>query len=39
LTDAGFHGIGIDEEFGGQGGDIIMQMFSRGSLATLGGLI
>lgn len=30
LTAAGFHGIGIDEEYGGQGGDIIMQMlFAR----------
>jgi alkylation response protein AidB-like acyl-CoA dehydrogenase len=40
LTVAGFHGIGIDEEFGGQGGDIIMQMlFARELSRTLGGLI
>jgi acyl-CoA dehydrogenase len=40
LTIAGFHGIGIDEEFGGQGGDIIMQMlFARELSRTLGGLI
>jgi alkylation response protein AidB-like acyl-CoA dehydrogenase len=40
LTDAGFHGIGIDEEYGGQGGDIIMQMlFARELSRTLGGLI
>jgi acyl-CoA dehydrogenase len=26
FTQAGFHGIGIDEKYGGQGGDIITQM-------------
>jgi len=37
---AGFHGIGIDEEFGGQGGDIIMQMiFARELARTLGGML
>ena len=25
LTDGGFHGIGIAEEYGGQGGDVVMQ--------------
>ena len=40
LTEAGFHGIGIDEAYGGQGGDIIMQMlFARELSRTLGGLI
>jgi acyl-CoA dehydrogenase len=40
LTAAGFHGIGIDEEYGGQGGDIIMQMlFARELARTLGGLL
>jgi alkylation response protein AidB-like acyl-CoA dehydrogenase len=36
---AGFHGIGIDEQYGGQGGDIITQMILARELArTLGGL-
>jgi len=26
FTEAGFHGIGVDEEYGGQGGDIVSQM-------------
>src|SRR3546814_13966369 len=26
LTEAGFHGVGISEEYEGQGGDVIMQM-------------
>ena len=26
FTEAGMHGVGIDEEFGGQGGDVLMQM-------------
>jgi len=40
LTAAGFHGIGISEEFGGQGGDIVMQMlFARELSRTLGGLL
>jgi alkylation response protein AidB-like acyl-CoA dehydrogenase len=40
LTEAGFHGIGIDEQYGGQGGDIIMQMiFARELARTLGGLL
>src|SRR5208282_3506982 len=39
FTDAGFHGIGIKEEFGGQGGDVVMQMILGRELArTLGGL-
>ena len=39
LTAAGFHGIGIDEEFGGQGGDVFTQMVLARALArTLGGL-
>jgi acyl-CoA dehydrogenase len=39
LTAAGFHGVGIPEEFGGQGGDIIMQMLLARELArSLGGL-
>ena len=39
LTEAGFHGIGIDEEYGGQGGDVFTQMILARALArTLGGL-
>jgi alkylation response protein AidB-like acyl-CoA dehydrogenase len=39
LSDAGFHGIGIDEEYGGQGGDVFTQMILARALArTLGGL-
>jgi acyl-CoA dehydrogenase len=40
LAEAGFHGIGIDEEYGGQGGDIIVQMlFARELARTVGGLL
>ena len=39
FTEAGFHGIGIAEEYGGQGGDIIMQMVLARELArSLAGL-
>jgi acyl-CoA dehydrogenase len=39
FTDAGFHGIGIAEEFGGQGGDVVTQMILGRELArTLAGL-
>jgi acyl-CoA dehydrogenase len=39
FTAAGFHGIGIDEEYGGQGGDVQTQMILARELArTLGGL-
>lgn len=39
FTEAGFHGIGIDEEYGGQGGDTLMQMILARELARpLGGL-
>jgi acyl-CoA dehydrogenase len=39
FTDAGFHGVGIAEEFGGQGGDVVMQMILGRELArSLGGL-
>jgi hypothetical protein len=39
FTEAGFHGVGIAEEFGGQGGDVIMQMILGRELArSLGGL-
>jgi alkylation response protein AidB-like acyl-CoA dehydrogenase len=39
FTEAGFHGIGIGEEYGGQGGDVVMQMLLARELArTLGGL-
>lgn len=39
FTEAGFHGVGIPEEFGGQGGDVQMQMILARELArTLGGL-
>jgi acyl-CoA dehydrogenase len=40
FSEAGFHGIGIEEEYGGQGGDIVMQMlFARELSRTLGGLL
>jgi acyl-CoA dehydrogenase len=39
LTEAGFHGIGIPEEYGGQGGDVVVQMIVARELArSLGGL-
>lgn len=39
FTEAGFHGVGIGEEFGGQGGDVVMQMLLARELArSLGGL-
>lgn len=39
FSEAGFHGIGIAEEYGGQGGDVIMQMILARELArSLGGL-
>lgn len=40
LADAGYFGIGIEEEWGGIGGDIIMQMiFARELARTAGGLL
>lgn len=33
FTEAGMHGVGIDEEFGGQGGDVLMQMVLARELA------
>lgn len=39
FTEAGFHGIGISEEYGGQGGDVQSQMILARALArSLGGL-
>jgi acyl-CoA dehydrogenase len=39
FTEAGFHGVGIPEEYGGQGGDVQMQMVLARELArSLGGL-
>src|ERR1700733_16234 len=39
LTSAGFHGISVPEEYGGQGGDIVMQMLlARGLSRSLAGL-
>lgn len=39
LSEAGFHGIGIPEEYGGQGGDIVTQMLlARGLARSLAGL-
>lgn len=39
FTKAGFHGLGISEEYGGIGGDLLMQMILARSLARpLGGL-
>ncbi|MBS7706194.1 acyl-CoA dehydrogenase family protein [Chelatococcus asaccharovorans] len=40
MAAAGFHGIGIDEAYGGQGGDVTMQcIFAREVARTLGGLL
>ena len=40
LAEAGFFGIGIDEDYGGQGGDITFQMiFAREFARTAGGLL
>ena len=40
LADAGFFGIGVDEQYGGQGGDIVFQMiFARELARTAGGLL
>src|SRR5271169_5723962 len=39
FTEAGFHGVGISEDYDGQGGDVIMQMVLARELArSLGGL-
>jgi alkylation response protein AidB-like acyl-CoA dehydrogenase len=39
MTAAGFHGIGIDERYGGQGGDIVTQVqLGRGLARSLAGL-
>lgn len=39
FTEAGFHAVGIDEEYGGAGGDVITQMIlGRGLARSLGGL-
>src|SRR5271156_3253960 len=39
FTEAGFHGVGIAEQFGGQGGDVVMQMILGRELArSLAGL-
>lgn len=39
FSDAGFHGVGIDERYGGQGGDVVMQMILGRELArSLAGL-
>lgn len=39
MASAGFHGVGIPEEYGGQGGDIVTQMLlARGLARSLAGL-
>src|SRR5579875_2020325 len=39
LSAAGFHGISVPEEYGGQGGDVVMQMIlARGLSRSLAGL-
>ena len=39
FAEAGFHGVGISEDYEGQGGDVVMQMLLARELArTLGGL-
>ena len=37
FTDAGFHGIGIAEEYGGQGGDVVTQMILAREFARTSG--
>lgn len=40
FADAGFHGIGIPEEFGGQGGNVVSQIvLGQGLARNLGGLV
>lgn len=40
FADAGFHGIGIPEEYGGQGGDVVSQIvLGQGLARNLGGLV
>ncbi|MCO5074171.1 MAG: acyl-CoA/acyl-ACP dehydrogenase [Chelatococcus sp.] len=40
FTEAGFHGLGIDEEYGGLGGDVLMQaIFAREVSRSLAGLL
>mgnify|MGYP000855400327 CR=1 FL=1 len=39
FTEAGFHGIGIDEKYGGQGGDVVMQMLLARAVAPVLGSI
>lgn len=40
IAEQGFFGIGIDEEYGGLGGDVVMQMiFAREFARTAGGLL
>jgi acyl-CoA dehydrogenase len=39
LTKAGYHGISVEEDYGGQGGDILVQtVLARGLARSLGGL-
>lgn len=39
MATAGFHGLGVDEDYGGQGGDVVTQVILARELArTLGGL-
>src|SRR5882672_964818 len=39
MTRAGLHGVGIDERYGGQGGDVVMQtILAREISRTLAGL-
>src|SRR3984885_9979788 len=39
FTDAGFHGLSVPEEYGGDGGDVLVQaLFARELARTLGGL-
>ena len=39
MTKAGYHGISVDEEYGGQGGDILVQaLLARGLARSLAGM-
>src|SRR5216684_3070309 len=33
FSEAGFHGVGIEDKYGGQGGDVLMQMILGRALA------
>jgi acyl-CoA dehydrogenase len=38
LTAAGFHGVGVLEDYGGQAGDVVQMILARELAGLLGGL-